>query len=106
MFYLTVEPYSVIAGISTFCDPAQAARSIPSVGRRNPFTTSIWSSFSAGWPTHMSRALPKSGGALCDVQGYERPALAGHRLFNERRRRCVLDEIHGQPSGARKPLTC
>jgi len=74
MFYLTVEPYSVIAGISTFCDPAQAARSIPSVGRRNPFTTSIWSSFSAGWPTHMSRALPKSGGALCDVQGYEHPA--------------------------------
>ncbi len=29
----------------------------------------------------MSRVLPKSGGALCDVQGYERPALAGHRLF-------------------------
>lgn len=28
----------------------------------------------------MSRVLPKSGGALCDVQGYERPALAGHRL--------------------------
>jgi DNA-binding MarR family transcriptional regulator len=31
----------------------------------------------------MSRVLPKSGGALCDVQGYERPALtAGHRLFH------------------------
>ena len=30
----------------------------------------------------MSRALPKSGGALCDVQGYERPAFtAGQRLF-------------------------
>jgi hypothetical protein len=28
----------------------------------------------------MSRVLPKSGGALCDVQGYERPALAGPRL--------------------------
>ena len=33
----------------------------------------------------MSRVLPKSGGALCDVQGYERPALtAGHRLLNDR----------------------
>ncbi len=29
----------------------------------------------------MSRVLPKSGGALRDVQGYERPALAGHRLL-------------------------
>lgn len=63
-----------VAGVRLFCDPACAARSIPSAGRRNPFTTSIWSSFSAGWPTHMSRVLPKSGGALCDVQGYERPA--------------------------------
>ncbi len=98
--------HSVIALGAPFCESAQAMRSIPLAGRRNPTATSIWSSFSAGWPTHMSRVLPKSGGALCDVQGYERPALAGHRLFNERRRRCVLDEIHGQPSGGRKPLTC
>jgi len=31
-------------------------------------------SFSAGWLSRMSKALPKGGSALCCAQGYERPA--------------------------------
>ena len=40
----------------------------------------------------MSRALPKSGGALCDVQGYERPALGPGTASNTTMEVPVLDD--------------
>jgi hypothetical protein len=42
----------------------------------------------------MSRALPKNGGTLCDVQGYERPAFRpGHASYTTKTRRSCMSVI-------------